>query len=75
MSLPSDEVRAILSPDDLDVYNWLYNYTRDGTNAILLHGMMSGVAANHPDFNYWEILREARRRLTLAAMDRVRNVP
>ena len=60
MSALSDIVRARLEPGNLVLHDWLYEFTREPKLGVLLIGSMVYIASKHQDWNFWQVLGEAK---------------
>lgn len=49
-----------------DLYDWMYEYSldHDTPRGQLAWGEAIGLADDHPDWTFWQVLKELRRRTT-----------
>lgn len=58
------EVRERLTHEQRVLEEWVYDATRNHAYGVVLLGVMAYVASEHLDWTYWQVVAEARGRLT-----------
>lgn len=57
-----DDMRAKLTPEQKSAEEFIYEHTKFPQGVFVL-GIMVSVAADHPDWDFWQVLRAAREKL------------
>jgi hypothetical protein len=64
MLKPSDRLLSnqALTPEQRVLFDWFYERDRGGPVSIVLNAIAWGVADEHPDWTFWNVMAEAHRR-------------
>jgi hypothetical protein len=63
MTWPSQQIRKEETPEQRVIGENLYELTRSPVLGVVLLGCMEVVAVDHPDWTWWQVAKEALKRM------------
>lgn len=68
--LPSDSARAQLNDEERELFDWIYEATRDHAVATLLWGAALQHAADAPGSSLWDVVKRMKSQFKLGGKSR-----
>jgi hypothetical protein len=60
---PSAKLRRKLTPEQVVLHDWVYEFTRKPSQAVLLIGFMEARVVEDADLTFWDLLAQAKQDL------------